>query len=141
MCGVRLVYPAVHHSLVLRADNLAEKNQWVSRLRMHVKGQGAPPSPPQESKEDTAKAAPTDAEASDTEKDKGAEGEGEVRSSTVLLSYSLFSVNVSQRRSILVYRAALFEHSVRGGASVGIETLVCGGVTLFVGQQETCLQV
>lgn len=73
---------AVHHNLVLRADNVAEKNQWVSRLRMHTKAakdtKDAPPPPPaatpQESRE-----TPSDSEASDAEKEKASDKEGEVR--------------------------------------------------------------
>ncbi|GJP31193.1 hypothetical protein CLOM_g9880 [Closterium sp. NIES-68] len=37
----------VHQSLILRADNMAEKQQWVARLRSHTKAfKDAPPPPP-----------------------------------------------------------------------------------------------
>jgi len=42
VCGML----AVHHNLVLRADNVAEKNQWVARLRMHTRGAKDPKDAP-----------------------------------------------------------------------------------------------
>ncbi|CAI5482799.1 unnamed protein product [Closterium sp. Yama58-4] len=47
--GNRVPYKTVvvHQSLILRADNMAEKQQWVARLRSHTKAfKEAPPPPP-----------------------------------------------------------------------------------------------
>lgn len=80
---------------MLRADNLAEKNQWVTRLRMHTKAgkdtKDAPPAPPAQQDRDT-KEAPSDSEASDPEREKAPDKDGEVRG---LIEWSQCSCLVS----------------------------------------------
>ncbi|GJP35777.1 hypothetical protein CLOM_g20304 [Closterium sp. NIES-68] len=64
----------VHNSLILRADSLAEKQQWVQRLRSHTKAFKEAPSPPPEA----AGGEGDDAGGADGERHEGENGPGGV---------------------------------------------------------------
>lgn len=86
------LFVAVHHSLILRAENMAEKQQWVSRLRIHTKAaKEQPPLPPPANeaadKGPDASAAESESDTSGAEDSKRREeSEAEVGSSSPLNS-------------------------------------------------------